>query len=398
MSIETGKIRIDNPEAEIDLSAKLLVAIASSAEDLTNGRGWPDGVHGLLETLGNITNVSRVWIFQTIELTSEYITQDYTFEWASKPEYVQIGMQAFSMFRKSFDNEDYRKLVESRKCGEWQKVIVRRLSQSPVSEDLIRQGIKSMLTIPIMVEDEWWGVLGFDDCEHEYDWTEKEIALLRTATFLISNAVIRDRLGAVRKQFDTLQSITESSAWEYNLKKGHFWCTSDLVNALPGASNNMHLSTHGALKLVHHQDRRKLIVAILNFLKKGEGSFRHDLRIYSQCGETLWVEVIGKLSRDAAGKPEQLAGIAIDIKKRKQREEQLQEMATTDHLTGAMNRATFEHTFKNHVELAAKNHTPLSMLMLDIDYFKQTNDTWGHDAGDHVLKDFCSCMRNQSPQ
>lgn len=388
MPIETGNIHINAPELEIDLSAKLLMGIASSAEDLTNGRGWPDGVHGLLETLGSITGVSRVWIFQTIELTSEYITQDYTFEWASNPKYVQIGMQGFSMFRTPFNNEDYRDLIESRKRGEWQKVISRKLAPSPLREDQIRQGIESMLTIPIMVEDKWWGILGLDDCEREYDWTDKEIALLRTATFLISNAVIRDRLGAVRKQFDTLQSITESSAWEYNFKKGHFWSTTDLVNALPGASHNMHLSTRGALKLVHHEDRRQLIAEVLNFIEKGKGSFRHDLRLYSQCGETLWVEVIGKVSKDSAGRPEQLAGIAIDIRRRKQREEELHELATTDHLTGAMNRAVFEQKFKNQFELAVATGAPLSLLVLDIDYFKRINDTWGHDAGDIVLRNF----------
>ena len=42
-----------------------------------------------------------------------------------------------------------------------------------------------MLTISVMVEGEWWGTLGFDDCDREYEWSDVEIGLLRTAAFLI---------------------------------------------------------------------------------------------------------------------------------------------------------------------------------------------------------------------
>ncbi len=398
MVVETGHMQVLKECSKSDLSARLLAAIAASAEDLTNGRGWPDGVHGLLETLGHITGVSRVWIFQTIELTRDQIIQDYTFEWASAPQYVQLGMSSFSMFRILIDNDDYREMIESRKQGEWQKVLTHKLEPSPLRDDMVKQNIKSMLTIPIIVEDQWWGLLGFDDCEREYDWSETEIALLRTATFLISNAIIRDRLSAVRKQFDILQAITESSAWEFNLKKGNFWCTSELINSVPGPSSNVHLSLLGMLKIIHYEDRRDMIVAVREFLQSGEGTFRHDLRIYSQCGEILWVEILGTIGRDASGHPKQFAGIAVDILKRKQREEELLQQATTDHLTGAVNRGMFERKLKESLASATIRSAPVSLLLLDIDHFKQVNDTWGHVAGDMVLREFVSvcgsCLRS----
>jgi diguanylate cyclase (GGDEF)-like protein len=388
MPIHTGPMRVLEDCSGQDRDALLLAAIAASAEDLTNGRGWPDGVHGLLETLGRITGVSRVWIFQ-----------DYTFEWAREPRFVQLGMPSFSMFRMPIDNEDYRQLIESRKRGEWQRVLTSELDPSPLKDSQLRQSILSMLTIPIMVEDEWWGVLGFDDCERSYDWSEREIALLRTATFLISNAVIRDRLGAVRKQFDILQSITENSAWELNLKTGNFWCTPELINKLPGTTRNLRLGLRGALRLVHHEDRAGLVRAVRAFLEGGEGgeggSFRHDLRVYADCGEIRWVEIIGSVGRDGDGQPEQLAGIAVDILKRKEREERLLQEASTDYLTGAANRAMFEARLRASLVASLEHASPLSLLVLDIDHFKAVNDTWGHDAGDGVLREFvalCSSM------
>ncbi len=59
------------------------------------------------------------------------------------------------------------------------KVITSRIEPGWLRDNQIVQKIKSMLTLPIMVEDEWWGTLGFDDCEREYDWTDVEVSLLR---------------------------------------------------------------------------------------------------------------------------------------------------------------------------------------------------------------------------
>jgi len=89
--VKTGQFENLGLKKKENIQSTLLTAIARSAEDLTNGKGWPDGLNELLESLGKITKVSRVWIFQTLSLTNNHISQDYVFEWASKKEYVQIG-------------------------------------------------------------------------------------------------------------------------------------------------------------------------------------------------------------------------------------------------------------------------------------------------------------------
>ena len=64
------------------------------------------------------------------------------------------------------------------------------------------------------------------------------------------------------------------------------------------------------------------------------------------------------------------------------------EMAITDALTGLFNRRYMENHLTTLVEQASARGKPLSVLALDIDYFKSINDTHGHDAGDDVLRDF----------
>jgi len=69
------------------------------------------------------------------------------------------------------------------------------------------------------------------------------------------------------------------------------------------------------------------------------------------------------------------------------------EMAITDSLTSLYNRRYMESHLGSLVEQAASRGKPLSLLVLDIDYFKSVNDGFGHDAGDDVLREFATRIR-----
>ena len=66
--------------------------------------------------------------------------------------------------------------------------------------------------------------------------------------------------------------------------------------------------------------------------------------------------------------------------------EELTQEAMTDPLTGLYNRRFFDDALEREIAAAQRRRTPFSVVMLDIDRFKQVNDTWGHDAGDAVLQ------------
>ena len=68
-------------------------------------------------------------------------------------------------------------------------------------------------------------------------------------------------------------------------------------------------------------------------------------------------------------------------------------MAITDALTGLSNRRYMESHLGTLIEQAAARGKPLASLIIDIDYFKAINDTYGHDAGDDVLRDFAMRIR-----
>ncbi|MCF7817642.1 MAG: GGDEF domain-containing protein [Kiritimatiellales bacterium] len=74
----------------------------------------------------------------------------------------------------------------------------------------------------------------------------------------------------------------------------------------------------------------------------------------------------------------------------------LNEQATRDWLTGLYNRRYFEETLADHIESAIRYGRELSLVLFDIDRFKQINDTHGHEAGDDVLRNFATQLKESA--
>jgi diguanylate cyclase (GGDEF)-like protein/PAS domain S-box-containing protein len=92
--------------------------------------------------------------------------------------------------------------------------------------------------------------------------------------------------------------------------------------------------------------------------------------------------------------------ICSDITAAKQHELKLQDMndklsvlAETDSLTGLLNRRAFDAVMAQEIERVGRGEGGLALLMVDVDYFKRFNDTYGHGAGDRCLKAVADCLR-----
>jgi diguanylate cyclase (GGDEF)-like protein len=84
--------------------------------------------------------------------------------------------------------------------------------------------------------------------------------------------------------------------------------------------------------------------------------------------------------------------LAREIGRRARAEKRLEELATTDALTGLKNRRKFDSEIDLEWRRAARNGTPVAVLMIDADHFKSYNDTYGHQAGDQVLVGIAICI------
>jgi diguanylate cyclase (GGDEF)-like protein len=84
--------------------------------------------------------------------------------------------------------------------------------------------------------------------------------------------------------------------------------------------------------------------------------------------------------------------LAREIGRRAEAEDKLEELATTDSLTGLKNRRKFDTEIDLEWRRAARSETPVAVLMIDADHFKAYNDTYGHQAGDQVLVGIAICI------
>ncbi len=106
------------------------------------------------------------------------------------------------------------------------------------------------------------------------------------------------------------------------------------------------------------------------------------------------------------GKTAGLAGVMMDLTEINEARQKIQEqadkinetnkklaqLAALDGLTGINNRRTFQEQLDLHIQLSSRNGCMVSLLMLDVDYFKSYNDTFGHTAGDEILKQLANIL------
>ncbi|WP_346355052.1 diguanylate cyclase [Azotosporobacter soli] len=121
---------------------------------------------------------------------------------------------------------------------------------------------------------------------------------------------------------------------------------------------------------------------------------RWDCRYLRADGASVEVENVVTLLTDKRGQVEGLLGISRDITERKALEGELVMLATTDMLTGIANRRHFVDQVQAELQRARRYQRPVALLVMDLDRFKDVNDTYGHPCGDEVLRQFTQLCRH----
>jgi len=135
------------------------------------------------------------------------------------------------------------------------------------------------------------------------------------------------------------------------------------------------------------RDRQRLLAGEVDSVSAEKRYMRRNSNV-------LWVNRTVSLVRDAEGEPLYFLRIVEDITERRRLENELRELATTDMLTGLPNRRAFiTRLEEEHARIRRFPQQQAAVLMLDIDHFKQVNDTRGHSAGDTVLRHVAELIR-----
>ena len=154
-------------------------------------------------------------------------------------------------------------------------------------------------------------------------------------------------------------------------------------------------------RFIVHPDDTANLERLLNQCRLGEQYDTLSFRCRRTDGTYLWMEGNFRICSDTvSGKPVGFVNVVRDIASRKAAEEELhravdraQALAGTDGLTAVANRRIFDEAIAKEWQRAMRDHTPLSLLVFDVDHFKLYNDIYGHLQGDACLRRIAECTR-----
>ncbi len=146
--------------------------------------------------------------------------------------------------------------------------------------------------------------------------------------------------------------------------------------------------------LVPEGDRDRTLHGIREALESGEDELEQEFRLRHANGDLRWFRAILRFEADASGEPAAVVGTAVDVTQRRELEDQLRYQALHDPLTDLANRSLLSDRLGQALARARRHEEGIAVVMLDLNRFKQINESLGHTAGDRVLVEVARRLEN----
>ncbi|MNF41490.1 Phytochrome-like protein cph2 [compost metagenome] len=211
---------------------------------------------------------------------------------------------------------------------------------------------------------------------------------------------MKDDAETTHEIYKALLESTRAIPWKIDWQTMTFAYIGPQIEELLGWSPSSWVSVNDWAERMHPDDRDAVVAFCVSQSQAGT-DHEADYRALTTTGDYVWIRDVVHVVRDAAGEVEALIGFMFDISERKKAEQQLidlqkqlEEYSYQDGLTGVANRRMFDSMLEVEWASAQRTGEPLSLILLDIDYFKQYNDHYGHIQGDDCLKSVGQALKN----
>ncbi|HXJ00509.1 MAG TPA: EAL domain-containing protein [Micropepsaceae bacterium] len=369
----------------------LLNAVARSASELLGAASYGDAIAVVLELIAQTIMVGRVQLNSLKPDENGHLRSTVAHEWCAPNASITITNPAFRdldvmlLFPKAITHILNGNVASS------------SVADVPKAyrEIFEKAKMQSFLQVPVMVDNKLWGILSFiDSLQTQRKWSWAETDALKTLGDLIGAAIMRARF--VKELADANMIVQNSPTILYRLRAEPSFPLAYISQNIvkfghdPG---DLLSPANWAETLVDSEDRAKVGLAMAQLLEKDSQGGTIEFRIHKGDGGIRWVEDRYTPVRDKLGRLTEVEGIIIDITERKAAEDKMALLARTDGLTGLANRSTFIERLRQTFSATRRGGSFFAILYMDIDHFKNVNDTLGHPIGDLLLKEVADRLK-----
>ena len=303
-------------ERRLEFKSQLLSALSLCTEKFLLSKTPHEMFQETYDLIGKAAKVDHMFYYEK-DFTNDTVIQKY--KWSRKGiahQITQVQQMTGEHLKEIYEAAQNKKIVNT---------LTKNLGDTFFKKLLINNEIKSILILPLYIDDIFTGFIGFDDCTKERKWSEEEIYIFQVLANNISSALERNRNETkILESEEKFKLIANNIPGTVYLSKFDAFSTKIFLNDeifnLTGYSKSEFIENNlSFLSLIHPDDKDEVIENQIDNLQSGM-PLHNVYRIRRKSGEFIWVEEFGDVIK-RGDEIEFVGGIYFDITNKKETED-----------------------------------------------------------------------------